>query len=138
MSTVVAPRRSRQIPAGWVEYPCSQCQAVIVVLEHAAYAPICRQCRRGEAEREATKLTSAVNDLINGTGEFNILTQSERQERLQILGIDAPAKVSADDAPVYEYAPDAATRDEIEDLCCQMDASAAQDASERPDPYEQW
>ncbi len=121
MATVLSHPRPRKVPSGWVSLPCSQCQASIIVRD-AAYTPICTACRRGEAEREACKLAHAVDDLIRGDGEFNVLTQAERQEQINRLGIAATAKSTPDNAPVLElplsdsggYEPDDKERDEIE------------------------
>lgn len=132
MSVITQPRRIRQFP-GFLSLPCSECGAAMLSHEADPRLPICRQCRRGEAEREIGKAANLIHDLINGIGECAVLNQIERQDKLAELGIDTRVKVST---VALRDPPDDVTREEIELVCAQMD----QDAAEHRDAesFEQW
>lgn len=120
---------SRSIPAGFVEIPCGQCGSLLNVPARQSREPIiCTTCRRGEAERAVIEARGVIHSLIHGTGEFDCLSQSERQEQLDGFGWGSrhtPRALPnrertvfvASDEPIYTWdgeEPDAATRDEIE------------------------
>lgn len=129
LTTYARPLSIRSIPAGFVEIPCSQCQRVLnVPASQSREVQICTSCRRGEAERAVIEARGVIHSLIHGTGEFDCLSQSERQEQLDGFGwgarhtpraLPSPERTVfvASDEPIYTWdgeAPDPATRDEIE------------------------
>ena len=99
MTLIALPPLPRPVFTGWIEAQCAHCRSVILIREEAAYTPECTGCRRSFAENEARKLVGDVNDLILGRGVFNVLTQAERQEQIDQLGVLASAKIAADEAP---------------------------------------
>jgi hypothetical protein len=130
MSTISPVSRIRQFP-GFLSLSCSQCANALLVHELDPRLPVCRQCRRGEAEREVGKARAVIDDLVNGVGEFSVFSQLERQQQLAALGIETPAKVST---VTLREPPEDVTREEIELVCAQMDA----DQDRECEPFEQW
>ena len=82
----------RVIPEGFEEHPCWQCRAIIVVPAHTPETPTCRQCLRGEAERDIRKAITTFRQLRKGQSPFDVLTPQERAEQIAgfFTDIDSP------------------------------------------------
>ena len=136
MENVIAlPPLPRPPFAGWIEAQCCQCRCIILVQESGCYVPTCTACRRGQAEFEARKLITGLNDLLTGRDVFNVIPQDQRQQLLNTLCIPATAKVAVDEAPAIGPALFVATesipaelRDEVMDTRSDADEAPEYDA----------
>lgn len=127
-----APVRPSPVTQGWIEAQCAHCRSVILIREEAAYTPECTGCRRSHAENEARKLLADVNALIRGTGVFNVLSQADRQEQINQLGVMATAKLASDEAPAIGPALFVASESIPESVRAEV-FDASSDADESPE-----
>lgn len=76
---------SKACPQGYIASECWQCRVGIFVRERTSDTPTCQSCRRALIDGEFGRIKGDVLDIINGKGEWEFSTPSERNRFLSEL-----------------------------------------------------